>query len=209
MLRMRLLEALLEQVELELRADHRLVAQRACALDLGIEHLPRRRPDGRAITPTDVTEHERSPLQPGNTTQRLEIGPHREVAVSLLPACDRVAGNRIHLHVEREQVVTALDTVVGDVLVEEVLRMDALAHQPALHVRERDDDGVDRPGLDLAFQLVERQHRQRTEGAGLTRLPPLRIDPTPRVWSQGDRPVPRTAPRSARAPLRIPALRVP
>src|SRR6187551_4050476 len=110
---MRLLEALLEQVELELGADHRLVSQFTRPLYLRPEHLPWRRPDGRAIAPPDVTEHERSPLEPWNATERLEIRPHREVAVSLLPARDRVAGNRIHLHIQREQVVTALDPVVG------------------------------------------------------------------------------------------------
>ena len=71
--------------------------------------------------------------------------------------------------------------MLGDVLLDEVLRVDALAEQAALHVGERDDDGVDRPALDVAFQLVERQHRRITEGAGSNRLPPTGIDPTPRV----------------------------
>ena len=45
-----------------------------------------------------------------------------------------------------------------DHVVEEVLGLDALAEQPALHVGERRDDGVDRAVLDLLAQVVERQH---------------------------------------------------
>jgi hypothetical protein len=40
-------------------------------------------------------------------------------------------------------------------VVEEELRMDALAHQAPLHVGEGDDDGVDRTRLDVRAQLVE------------------------------------------------------
>ena len=47
--------------------------------------------------------------------------------------------------------------MVDDIL-EEVLTLDALADQPALHVCERRDDRVDRAGVDLLPQLLERQH---------------------------------------------------
>ena len=75
-----------------------------------------------------------------------------------LPACDRVARHRIHLHLEREQVIAALDAVAGVELVEEELAVQALTHQPPLHVREGNDDRVDGAALDVRPQLVDAQH---------------------------------------------------
>jgi hypothetical protein len=46
--------------------------------------------------------------------------------------------------------------VLGDLAFEEELAVDALAHQAALHVGERDDDGVDRAALDLGGELFQR-----------------------------------------------------
>ena len=43
-------------------------------------------------------------------------------------------------------------------LAQEELGVDALAHQPALHVGEGDDDGVDRAGLDVVAQLMLGKH---------------------------------------------------
>ena len=61
--------------------------------------------------PDDVAEHERRRFEPGNPAQRGQIGLQPEVAVALLPARDPVPGHGIHLHVERQQVVAALDAV--------------------------------------------------------------------------------------------------
>ncbi len=47
--------------------------------------------------------------------------------------------------------------LVGHLVAEE-LRVEPLSHEPALHVGERDDDGVDRARLDLGLQLLEREH---------------------------------------------------
>jgi len=50
-------------------------------------------------------------------------------------------------------------------LVDEEARVHALAHQPSLHVRERDHDGVDRTAVDVALQLVKGDHRARDRGS--------------------------------------------
>ena len=47
-------------------------------------------------------------------------------------------------------------------LLDEELGVQALAHQPPLHVGEGDDDGVDRAALDLGAQLLEGQHARRS-----------------------------------------------
>jgi hypothetical protein len=148
---------LAEQEELELGAEQRLEPERTRPLDLPREHLARRGPDRRAVVPRHVGEHERRRLQPGDPPQRRQVGHEPEVAVAALPARDLVARNGVHLHLEREQVVAALDPVL-DGVVEEELRLQALSEQATLHVREGDDDRVDRAALDLAAQLLEAQH---------------------------------------------------
>src|SRR5437588_9541666 len=89
-LRMRLLEALLEQVELELGADHRLVADRPRTLHLRLQDLTRRRCHGRAVVPDHVAKHECRPLEPRDAAERSEVRLESEVPVALLPARDRV-----------------------------------------------------------------------------------------------------------------------
>src|SRR5687768_2019028 len=106
---MRLLVRLLEQEELELRAEHRVEPELGGPLELSLQDLARRGGDRGAVVPRDVAEYERRPFQPGNPAQRAEIGNEPEVAVAPLPARDLVPRDRIHLHLEREQVVAALD----------------------------------------------------------------------------------------------------
>ena len=149
---------LLEQIELELGAEHRREAERLRPLDLRAQHLARRGRHGRAVVPADVAEDERRRLEPRDPPQRRQVGREREVAVAALPARERVARDRIHLHLEREQVVAALDRVARADLLDEELAVQALAQQPALHVGERDDDRVDRARLHVGPQLVEAQH---------------------------------------------------
>ena len=161
MLRVSLEVGLAEEEELELRAKHRLEAERVRPLHLRLQHLPRRGPDRRPVVPLDVALHHHRRLVPGDPAQRREVGPQAEVAVAPLPACDRVPRHRIHLHFEREQVVAALAAVAGLVLGEEELGIEPLPHQPALHVGEAGDDRVDRAGGDVLPQLLERRHRRR------------------------------------------------
>ena len=91
-----------------------------------------------------TSQDERRPLEPRDPPQRREIRDHPEVAVAAFPARDRVPRDRVHLHLEREQVVAALDRMARADLVDEELAVQPLAQQAALHVGERDHDGVDR-----------------------------------------------------------------
>ena len=76
----------------------------------------------------DVAEDERGAVEPRDPAQRREVGHDPEVAVSLLPVDHLVAWDGVHLHVEREQVVAALDAVVCD-LVEEIGDLDPLSNR--------------------------------------------------------------------------------
>ena len=149
---------LLEEIELELGAHHRREAELRHAFHLRAEHLARGRLHGRAVVPLHVAEHECGRLEPRDAPQRRHVRPHPEVAVALLPARDLVARHRVHLHLEREQVVAALDRVPGLHLVDEELRVEPLAQQTTLHVREGDDHRVDLARRDELLQLLESQH---------------------------------------------------
>ena len=93
-LRVRLEVGLAEEEELELRAEHRLEAERVRLLHLRLQHLARRRGDGRPVVPLDVALHHHRGLVPGDPAQRGEVGPEPEVAVAALPARDRVPRDR-------------------------------------------------------------------------------------------------------------------
>ena len=163
-----ILEAVPVEVELELRRKHGRVAERVGSLVLLEQNLSGRGDDRAAVLPGDVAEHERRPLQPRNSPERREIRNDREVAVAAFPIRHGVARNRIHLHIERQQIVATLDAMVDDVL-EEVLPLDALADQPSLHVGEGGDDRVDRPGLHLLPEVVDGEHPLQRAGASAPR----------------------------------------
>ena len=151
----RLLVGLLQQIELELRPDLHVEAERLRALDLRAQHLARRRPHRRAVAPRHVAQNERRPLEPRDPPQRRQVGDELEVAVPALPRGELVAGHRIHLHLERQQVVAALRAVPVVDLLEEEVAVQALAEQPSLHVGERHDHRVDRR---VGAKLFKRQH---------------------------------------------------
>ena len=157
----RLRERLLEEVELKLGPEHGLEPERPGALDLVAKHLAWRRPDRVVVVPRDVAEHEGGRLQPGDPAQGGEIGHEVEVAEAALPAGHRVTGSRVHLHIHREQVVAALDRLTSGRAGKKVLGIEALPHQPPLHVGEGGDDCVDRTALDLALELLDGQHQRR------------------------------------------------
>ena len=87
--------------------------------------------------------------QVGEQPDRPVVEDELHVAVAALPRRDRVAVDGVHVDVDREQVVAALGAVLDDV-VGEVAAVQPLALQPALHVGEGDDHGVDLAGVDPA-----------------------------------------------------------
>src|SRR5205085_6576275 len=118
------------------------------ARDLPAQHRARRERD------VDVADHDRALLLPRRDAQRAEIGNGIEVAVPFRPARERVAGNRVHLHVAREEVIAGVHAVPGDVI-EKILRDATFADEPPVHVGENGDDGLDLAVSDEAFELVE------------------------------------------------------
>ena len=74
-----------------------------------------------------------------------------EIAIALLPARRLVAGHRLHIDVVGEQIVAAMRLLIG--AVGEILRMEALADEPPLHVGESRDDRIDRARRDFLLEF--------------------------------------------------------
>ena len=134
------------------------VQPRSCEpRELAAQDLARGGDHVRVVVPGEVGHAHRRGLVPGDHPQRVEVGLEREVAVAGVPRRHRVALDRVHVDVDGEQVVAALGAVLGDLL-EEVVRHQPLALQPALHVAEAEQHRVHGAvGHGLA-QFVER-HR--------------------------------------------------
>jgi hypothetical protein len=153
-----LAEAGPEQVVLELGAGIAGVAELLRRIDLAAQDRARR--DRHVVVrllALHVAQHERGLLQPAGDAQRGEVDHHVHVAVAELPVGERVAGDRLHLHVDGEQVVAGVAAVLGDLL-DEHLGVEALAHQAAVVVGEAGDHGLDFALRHHALQLLERQH---------------------------------------------------
>ncbi len=123
--------------------------------ELAAEDLARRGDDVGAVLPGEVGHQHRRALVPGDRAQGVEVGLHHEVAVAALPRRHLVAGDGLHVDVDREQVVAALGAVL-DHLVEEVGSGQPLALEAPLHVGDRQQDGVDLAVLDRLAELVKR-----------------------------------------------------
>ena len=143
-----------EDHELELGRAHRGQPALGEPVELAAQDLARRGDDGRAVAPLQVGHAHRRARMPRDHPQRVEVGLHLEVAVAALPRGHRVAVDRVHLHVDGEQVVACLGAVGDDVL-DEVVGVQPLALQAALHVGEAQQDGVDFAGVDRGPQVVQ------------------------------------------------------
>ena len=89
----------------------------------------------------DIAQNQGGAGQPRNPPQRAEVRPNDEIAIALVPRCGLEARDRLHLHVNRKEVVAGVPFLVHGI--QEVATGAALADQPALHVGEGGDHRVD------------------------------------------------------------------
>ena len=155
--RPRLAKAGVEHHELQLGTDVGHQALLGEPVDLVVQDAARRRGDRAAVGPGQVGHHQRGARQPRDEPQRGEVGRHHHVAVTGLPARHRVPVDGVHVDIDGQQVVAAFGTVGGDIL-DEQPRRHPLAGQPALHIAERDDHGVDVTVGHQPFEVGLRQH---------------------------------------------------
>ena len=143
--------------------------------------------DGAAVGPLDVGHAEGRARVPREQPQRRQIRRHHEVAVAALPRGHRVAGDGVHVDVDREQVVAAFRAGAHDV-VEEVAGGKALALQTSLHVGDPDDDRVDLVGGDECREPIDgeagRALLQSTSSnrARCSQSRPTPKRPSPNAW---------------------------
>jgi hypothetical protein len=138
----RLVEGLAEEIELELGGRLDPVAGARRALELAAQHPARGFLDRQALLGVDIAEHERGLGQPRQRTPRGEIGDQLHVPVAALPGGQLEAGQRLHLHVHREEVDAGVYALVQDVI-QEVAPDHPLAHEAAEPVGEHREHGVD------------------------------------------------------------------
>src|SRR5690242_14547108 len=128
-------------------------------------------PQLAAIVAEHVGEDERGAVEPWQAAQGGEIRLEHEIAIACVPARDRVARYRLHIDVVRQQIIARVRLLVG--ALDEVLRMESLADQAALHVDHGNDYGVDRAGFHGPLEVLE------AEIAGHARPPPYMPPPPP------------------------------
>jgi hypothetical protein len=102
----------------------------------------------------DVGEDQRRALEPGCLHQRRKVRADGEIAIAFLPARGGVAGDGFHVDVVGEQIVAAMG--FGHGAFEEELALEALADQPALHVREAAEHGIDGAAGDVGAERIQR-----------------------------------------------------
>ena len=148
---------IIEQEELELGGHVGLHLHRLEALQLLLENGARRmRHVFMGVVVEHVAQHQRSAGQPRRAAQGRHVGLQHEVAIALLPARRLVAGHRLHLDVDAEEVVAAMRFLVA--AVGEELGVEALADEAALQIDHGGHDRIDGAGLHLCLQLVKCQH---------------------------------------------------
>ena len=107
-----------------------------------------------------VADHQRRLLEPARAPQRLHVRHEVEVAVAELPVGELVAGHRLHLHVDGEQIVAGMRAMLGDVFHEE-FGVEALAEEPSVMVGEADHHGLDLARARELCELGEIQYAER------------------------------------------------
>ena len=65
-----------------------------------------------------------------------------DIPVARVPVGEPVSGERVHVHVDRQQVVAGFDAVFGHVLGEEG-GGDPFSHRSSVHVGKGEHDGID------------------------------------------------------------------
>ena len=86
--------------------------------------------------------------------ERGEVRHQVHVTVAPFPVGEFVSADRFHLHVDRQQVVAAVRTVVGDLFQEET-RVEPLAGQSAVEIGETDQHGVDRAFVESGLEFFQ------------------------------------------------------
>ena len=142
----------LEQKKFQFRRHDRSESLRLSPCHLTLQHLARRMGDRfMRMVIQDVTDRQSRSIKPRDRPQSRKIGLHDIVAVAALPRRRRIAVGSCHGEIRGKQVIAAMGLALSHI--QKRLCMEALAHQPALHVDHAGQNGIDaacgRSGLEL------------------------------------------------------------
>ena len=142
-----------EEEHLDFRPAEDLEPVRFRALDLALQDLPRRHLDRLfAVLLHGVAQYERRAVEPRNEAKRRPVGNHREILKSSFPVGERESRLRLHVHVDREQVVGSVQAFAVQ-QVAACAGRDALAHEAPPDVDDRADDRVDASRAEQFLEL--------------------------------------------------------
>ena len=105
----------------------------------------------------DVTKNKGALFQPGSPAQCQQVWHQVKVTVTQLPVGKFVTGHRLHFHINRQQVVTAVGSLPHDLFQKE-FGVKTLAHDPADMIGKADDNRFNFIFGDELLQLFRRQH---------------------------------------------------
>ena len=111
-------------------------------LKLSPQHRTRRLLDEGTILSDEITNHQRCARLPGKRANCLQIRAKGEIPKTRLPARDLKAIERIHFHVNSEQVVAAMGAMFQD-RTQENLSSKALPNQSPKRIRNSNDNRID------------------------------------------------------------------
>src|SRR2546429_410221 len=106
-----------------------------------------------AIHRFDVAEDQGGLFEPGEPSNRRQIGVAVHVSIAGAPVGELETRQRLVVDVHRQQVVARVQALID--VVEKVGARQPLSHQASLEVGDGDDHGVDLARLGLADQLLE------------------------------------------------------
>ena len=106
-----------------------------------------------------VAQHDGRAIEPAGPPERSQVGGEVKVAVALLPIGEVVAGNGFHFHVDGQQVIAGMRARF-DNLRDEILRLEPLAHQPAVEIGKHGQNRIDfaRSGQLCQFAALQKSH---------------------------------------------------
>jgi len=140
-----LIETFLEQEEFQFGRHDRRQPHVGQAGHLRLQHGARRMRNILVrVMILDIAHHHGCGFEPGNPAEARKIRLHHVVAIAARPARRRISLDRIHLDVGRQQVIAAMGLVIGRI--DEMLGVEALAHQPSLHIDDTRKHRVDLAG---------------------------------------------------------------
>ncbi len=110
--------------------------------DLFFQHRTRRMGNlGMSVMIHHVTNDQSRAFQPRRAAQCGEVRLHQIVAISGGPAGGGIAFHRVHFQIGGQQIVATMGFFPR--AVDEMLRHKTLAHQPALHIHDACQNGID------------------------------------------------------------------